>query len=347
MNKKIISALVLAGMILSTTAFASRARLGVMGQGGAGDGSYAYDNIYNIFYNPSYVNDMKNYVIFEKDADNTTFMGFASSMHGFNTAFYLNRAGANTFGSGTTYGNNPLEVVVGGDQGMKWGLGLMYARSAANTAAAVPASDKTNTAFGVRAGIQMNGLDPFASYSQGKSYSNAVTPVETKDTEFQVGLRYHYGEWVPYASYMNNKQTTTGSENKVNQWTLGLARETKLAEGARLGYAVYYQADKTTIATVERSNNRMPVEASIEADATSWLTLRAGFTYMFAKKDAGNTTNTTGAIGGTFHIGKVDADFAFGNQLNGTAGAATNTTHSPNVGFDSSTFSQIAMRYSW
>ena len=75
MNKKIISALVLAGMIMGSNAFASRSRLNVMGTGGAAAGSFYYDHIYNIFYNPSYINDMKNYVIFEKDATEAAFMG--------------------------------------------------------------------------------------------------------------------------------------------------------------------------------------------------------------------------------------------------------------------------------
>ena len=80
---------------------------------------------------------------------------------------------------------------------------------------------------------------------------------------------------------------------------------------------------------------------AIEADALSWLTLRGGVNHVLSSDN--NTQTTTTRIGGTFHVAKVDVDYAFGN---GSA-VGGNTPDSSDVGFDSGTFHQIGMRYSW
>ena len=97
MNKRIFSALVLAGMIASATAFAENAREEVLGQGGASiisdKGSFYYESSHNMFYNPSYVNDFKNWAAFEKGAAGSAEFGFASSMMNMNMGLYFNRFG--------------------------------------------------------------------------------------------------------------------------------------------------------------------------------------------------------------------------------------------------------------
>ncbi len=343
MNKNIISALVLAGMIMGSNAFASQAREGVMGTGGnsINAGSFYYDSAYNIFYNPVYINDMKNYVIFEKDATGSGFVGTAASMHGFNWAVYMNRA--NAFGSTTAstagsalgtsaYATRPIDFVIGGDQGVKWGLGITYASNN------VTASDKKSTDMDMRAGISMNGFDPWVGFHvTGKNGA-----AENKNKGFNAGLRYHYGEWTPYAMYSNKKWEPTGGNTKNNTWLVGLGRESKLGDAARLMYALYYYKSKTessdTTATA-RKDGGLPVNVSVEADATSWLTLRAGFIHTLIGPNNNAAADTTTRVGGTFHMGKVDTDFVFGE----TGG----TVDSNSVGFDKGTFTQVSVRYSW
>jgi hypothetical protein len=333
MNKRIVSALVLAGMIASSSAFASNARNLVMGTGGADrfsdGGSFYYEDAYNFFYNPAYVNDYKNWAIFEKGTGNdAASFGFVNSMMDFNLGMFFNRNNA------LSTGTNAVDVMLGGDMGVKWGLGLTYGNRKL-------AADGSQNNLNVRAGVSVMGFDPYVNFLAIGSDKAAGTET-TKYTKMGVGLRYHYGEWTPYAAYSNNKTKTvaSGAETKDNRWIVGLGRETKIAEGARLAYAVYHSSGKVTSPGVETKFSKTPINMSIEADALSWLTLRAGANHELV----GGTGDTTARIGGTFHIAKVDVDYAFGNT---TAGATPDASDSANVGFDSATFHQIGMRYSW
>lgn len=352
MNNRIISALVLAGMIASTSAFASRARNAVMGQGGAqsvsGQGSFFYDDAYNFFYNPAYVNDYKNWVIMEKgDATSSTTdrasFGFVTSMMNFNMGIFFNRAGgiANTANT-----KQPIDLIFGGDTGVKWGVSLQYAQNIVPNAVTAGENDK-GSELNARVGISMNGLDPYISYRViGKTQVAGVDAEKYKG--YGAGLRYHFGEWTPYAAYnMNKKETATAGsedEDKTTSFLVGVGRETKLAEGARLVYSIYYVNSTNTVKDIvagtesEAKGNALPIELAVEADALTWLTLRGGVTHTLV-----GTTNktTTARVGGTFHVGKVDLDYAFGNS------AAATSIDSADIGFDSGTFHQVAMRYSW
>lgn len=343
MNKRIVSALVLAGMIASSSAFASNAREMVMGTGGADSfsngGSFYYEDAYNFFYNPAYVNDYKNWAIFEKGTGNdASSFGFVTSMMNFNMGLFFNRNAA------LTTGTNATDLMIGGDMGVKWGLGLTYGQG--TNAGVGGLTYNKSSDLSMRVGVSVAGLDPFVAFKiMGKDKLDSTDV--TKYTDMTIGARYHYGEWTPYAAYRARatKTVATGAEVKTNNFTLGVGRETKLAEGARLAYAVYWANSKVentpTAATTDRKTNNLPIEMSIEADALSWLTLRGGVNHVLSSDN--NTQTTTARVGGTFHVAKVDVDYAFGNG-NLTGG---NTPDSSDVGFDSGTFHQIGMRYSW
>lgn len=338
MNKRIISALVLTGMIATTSAFASNARLLVMGTGGADNfsngGSFYYEDAYNFFYNASYVNDYKNFAIFEKGngSDGSSF-GFVSSMMNMNLGMFFNRNAALPTGS------NATDIMIGGDMGVKWGLGLTYGVTKL-------ANDGKNESLGVRLGAQFSGFDPWANF-QVIGEDKAAGAAVTKYTRMGIGARYHYGEWTPYAAFSSGKDKTeaTGSEDKTTTMAIGLGRESKLAEGARLVYALYWVSSKNEVSTVagsEVKSSKTPIDMAIEADALSWLTLRGGVNHVLGGGDG----TTTARVGGTFHIGKADVDYAFGNTSS-TTGTTSVSPDSENVGFDSGTFHKVAMRYSW
>jgi len=333
MKKRIVSALVLAGMIASTSAFASNAREMVMGTGGADHysvgGSFYYEDAYNFFYNPAYVNDFKNWAIFEKGTGNdASSFGFVSSMMNFNMGLFFNRNAALATGS------NAVDLMLGGDAGVKWGLGLTYGNRKL-------ADDSSQNNLDVRAGVSVGGFDPFVHVLViGKDKALGADTV--KHNSIGGGLRYHYGEWTPYAAINTTKTNTiaTATEPKTTAWTIGLGRETKLAEGARLVYALYHSHGQTDTAGVKSAKlSETPIDMAIEADALSWLTLRGGVHHVLIGGDG----TTTARVGGTFHVAKVDVDYAFGN---GNA-AGGNTPDSSDVGFDSGTFHQIGFRYSW
>jgi hypothetical protein len=349
MNNRIVSALVLAGMIASSSAFASKSREMVMGRGGAdvlsSYGSFYYDSEYNMFYNPAYVNDFKNWVNIEKGAKGSAEFGFVTSMSNFNLGLFFNRAatglstgGATLTGYNTpaTLGDNALDLVIGGDAGVKWGFGATYGQSS------LTGNQESN--LDLRAGVSVNGLDPFIEYKLIGKVKNGGNDVGGQN-KLSVGTRYHFGEWVPYAVFKTEKADVEANddENKNTQFVVGVGRETKLAEGARLVYSLFYANGKQTtkVAGVEGEGkyNILPLNMAIEADVLSWLTIRGGVEHtIFASDSTVRAARDTSArIGGTFHISKVDVDYAFGN-----GGIDSN-----DIGFGNSTFHQVALRYTW
>jgi hypothetical protein len=338
MKKSIIALLLALSFTAGSDAFASRARLLVTGTGDAGmildgaGGSFYTEDAYNMFYNPSYVNDYKDWGIIERSqtgavADNP-FGGFVTSMMNTNVGVFFNRTTyLPTFSTATRAAMRPIELMVGGDHGVKWGLGLAYAR--AGTVQGV-SQDLT-----LRLGAQFDGFDPFLTYKiMGKEKAGTA---DNKFKDMMAGFRYHWGEWVPYAAY---RQTKTNGNTQANSWGLGMGRNTKVAEGVKLNYGFgFWRTGKRTGQSV------VPIDLSVEGDATSWLTLRAGLNYRLYDQIA-KTTQTdasTGRLGATFKWNKLSMDWAVGTG----AGVGAEALDAPTFGFDSQFFAATSLQYSW
>lgn len=351
MNKRILALFLAVGVIAGSDAFASRARLLVLGSGdadfitgGSGDGGSLYvDDAYNMFYNPSYVNDYKDWGIIEK-AKTTAVAGtsraqggFVTSLANLNVGVFFNRS---SYLSSTTQGGltgaantRPIELFVGGDAGVKWGLGLGYSRF----------KNATGTASDLRVslGAQFDGFDPFFKIAVFSKDTASTASTENKHQHWMGGFRYHWGEWVPYAAVRRDRNL--GVTN-TNAWGIGLGRNTKVAEGVKLNYGVGFWRNAAAKGTALANTNRIPVDVSIEGDATSWLTLRAGLSHRIWDQTSRttNTDSTTGRLGATFNFGKLAMDWAVGS---GTAGAESLDNSS--FGFDGGLFTAASLQYRW
>ena len=400
MNKRILSAIVLTGMIATSSAFASRARINVMGTGDAGQflqgGSFIYDDAYNMFYNPAYVNDFKNWVTIEKRGVGATNEGgFVTSFMNMNVGFFFNRTdafnvpfntvttGAFSTTTGAQDGVRPIDLIIGGDAGVKWGLGLSYANGSGGTLTQ-PGGLFTGTAtkassLTARAGVSVADFEPFVAFRIiGKEEDKNEEPGRTlknEESDMQAGLKYHYGEWTPYAAYRILKGEKSGSATaanngdtyEANSMAVGLARNSKIGENTRMIYSVAFNRLKVTDyralnTAVKQDAGRtvIPVDLSLESDLSGWFTIRGGLQYRLMDRTSGINTSsstpsilgstttavigtqadaTTARIGGTIHAGKADVDFSFGNSTNGADGA--------NIGFDSQTFTNVSLTYRW
>ncbi len=131
--------LVIAGLaVLSTNAFASKARMEALGQGNA---SFYIQDSRSIFINPAMVNETKNYVVTEWGTSVTAGTdtnqapraegGFFREMGTFSYGLYLgnNSSAQDHSGAGATYlrQSNAMDLFIGGDMGMKWGAKVHYA----------------------------------------------------------------------------------------------------------------------------------------------------------------------------------------------------------------------------
>ncbi len=368
---KRIVALSVAGLVLmaSGDAFASRARILTMGQGAAigvlpnTHGTFYYDDNYNIFYNPSYVNDVKNFAIVEKwnnygttgtGAEGGVFTNFGSISAG----LFFNRITAleGTYGAGANNATNPagvsdaelqpIEIFVGGDMGVKWGLGFMYGKAQA-------AKDRTATEMALSAGAQIEGFEPFARLTfAGKD--KTVENVENKFGGFTVGTRYKWGEWIPYAAFVSRNQTLQGqAKQSVNAWGVGIGRTMKATETTSLNYAISYWSGRNrtelgtaTSETLGLNRQALPINVSIESQFASWITGRAGLQYFLVDRQ-GETTNASdvdAALGASFNFDKVSFDWAVGT---GSNNPGTENVDNAVFDFTGGLFTAASLSYSW
>lgn len=352
MKARLLTVLLALGMICSSNAFASRARILVMGQGDGGfflpaDTSFLIDDERNVFYNPSYTNDFKNWGIIEKsNAPGITGEGgMVTAISSYSLGAYFNRGDSET-GFAEAANMRPIDVLFGGDTGtMKYGLGLNYGNFDDGAGAGV------SQALTLNVGLQLMDLEPFGWYRIiGNDYESLGAAGEAHDKSWGVGFRYKMGEWTPWAGFRSDSTEDVASGNNVTDykaWIVGIGRNTKIAEGARLAYSLSYVHANAPSAAM----NVVPINTAIEGDALSWLTLRAGLGFNWWDR-AENTTltdNTSARIGATMHFGKADFEFAVGRNadLSSTAETANtskvagvNSGNSNNAGslLDSQTF---------
>lgn len=369
MNKKILALILAVGMVAGSQAFASRARLLVLGTGDAGQaldtqgngGSFLTEDAYNMFYNPSYVNEYKDWAIVEKTGgplvSGETFTangvnpsqtavtsttqraegGFVTGIANLNLGLYMNRVTQlENWTQANALNMHPIDLTIGGDMGVKWGLGLSYAN--------FKKEDKSNTNLDVRFGAQVEGFDPFISF---KAIGNEKVGVDKKHKDMSIGTRYHYGEWTPYLMFRQSKYDGNTTRNALG---LGTARKMKVAEGVRVeyGFGLWKRSNKsytTNTTGFTRGHNRLviPVDVAVEGDATSWLTLRGGVSYNLWDREQGNTSSdvTTGRLGAGLHFGKMTFDWAIGST------AGTENLDGQTFDFANGLFSAASLSYNW
>lgn len=296
MTKKIVAVLALS--LVASSAFASQAKNIVTGAGDGGlflsgngmGGSFYTNDEYNIFWNPAFINGQKNWAIIENGVNSGTSAGFVTDMSNLNVGVFFNRPN----GSIATNGGQAVDVVVGGDMGFKWGVGLTQTLS---QDASAPASTTR-----LKAGVVMGDFEPFISYDLKNSTGGAA---EVKSEDMMVGTRYHYGDWTPYVAYRMAKAVSTQTDSTTHLG-LGLGRMAKMGDLSMMYSLGYFSATTGNAKAAE-----IPLELTIQGDAASWLTARAGFKHDI-RSFGSATAATSTTLGGSFHMGKADLDMVVG-----------------------------------
>lgn len=306
MTKKIVAVLALS--LVASNAFASQAKNIVSGGGDGGNilggvgmnGSFYTNDEYNIFWNPAFINGQKNWAIVESGDTSNFSGGFVTGMGSFNVGAFLNRPVVN--------GGQALDLIVGGDMGVKWGVGLTQTLSQNN--------NNTASSTIVKAGAVVADFEPFVSYAV-KNNANGATD---DASDFTVGTRYHVGEWTPYAAYRD-------SDANGSTWGLGLGRNAKMGD-VSMDYSLsYWNTD---------AGWTLPLNMVFSAEATSWLVVRGGFQHV-VRGAAATGVN----FGGTFKLGKADLDMVVGR-----GGAGISATDTNGFGF-SNLFANAGLTYRW
>ncbi|MGE0614148.1 MAG: hypothetical protein AB7P04_00785 [Bacteriovoracia bacterium] len=354
LKERIIIVLMAGAAIAAVTlnpAYASRSKVLVSGAGDGGmilggtgsSGSLYTDSVYNMFYNPSYINDYGQWAIIEKTNGTAPGGGAAAAADGgfvmafanVNFGFFFNRvdgtSGFNVGSFNNRFNFRPFDFTLGADMGgVKWGLGLTYGGFKGATI--------TDKDLQIRLGAQWAGLDPFIGFTAVGNGNVGGTDTTVKD--FTAGLRYHWGEWLPYFAYMQN---STGGNVVAKNWGIGFGRNTRMSDVVKLDYSVgFWRA-------TQASTSRVPFSLTVEGKLTSWCALRGGVQYNFLDQTNGvsNADSTKGRIGASFFTDGLSLDWALGNIATQASASEAGRIDSTAFALDSALFTSASLTYKW
>ena len=362
--------LVIAGLaVLSTNAFASKARMEALGQGFQ---SLYIQDTRSVFINPAAVNDNKNYIVTEWGTSGTTDAdtapraegGFFREMGTFSYGLYLGNDDS-TVASGHNFltQSNALDLFVGGDMGMKWGAKLHYSASKDEQGAFA----KKHDALGVGMGVIHGDMEGYVNLDlSDKATGSTVVGDESKQKlSMQVGGSYKMAGWSLLADYSSaereeNDNGGAKTTKKSSNIYVGAGRIHEMAAGSRLITDVGFQsnvAEDSSGAGTKTTTTNVPVTLGMEVDSTSWLTLRGSV----GQNIIGSAKNKDGKVatianstainaGATLNFGKLKVDGVIGNSTTGstTVGAVTtNTTSKVGVLSSNSLMSRVGVTYSF
>ena len=354
MKKQIVLATGLA--LLSTSAFATKARMEALGQD-ADRGSFYIDDSRNVFRNAAHVNTMKNYIITEWGTDGTGDTAAAPQAEGgvfkeagnFAWGLYMgNTIGHQTTertGGGTTSNanfqnrDNELNLFLGGDMGVEWGVNLGYSNNKSKPAT----FEKTQSALGLGLGVVAGDLAAWANLDLSDKSEGAVVAGDKweADLGMHLGVTYNVSGMTVFVEYDKTgserslvSDATFKPEQSDTEIEVGVGRVYEHSATSRMFAEVSYlnrkAEDKTgATTTTEVKTTGLPVTFGFETDATSWLTLRGSVTQRLPFMNKTETTTTGAAAtentvantadvaaGATLNFGKLKVDGFIGNDAN-------------------------------
>jgi len=246
-----------------------------------------------------------------------------------------------TGGGGFQEVANRLDLFVGGDMGLEWGVNFNLS-STNDKGVGFPGIERKQSGMGVGLGVIMGDLTVHTNLAL-KDESNGSSTAAGDKWEGQLGLNvgatYKVGAYTAYGDYKKGGHdatvATVKTETSSTNMRFGFGRVHELS-GGRWFYDVNYYAIKTEIKVTagkdEIKSNRIPLTVGFEADANSWLTVRGSVTQSLrgsgehnrAVTDPGGVANnktvqdpttTAVAVGLTLNFGKL--------KIDGTVGANT------------------------
>lgn len=346
MKKKL--GIVLALAVMSTSAFASKARLISLGEDS--QGSYYIDDLRNVFLNPAAVNDHNGTATLEfgsntDDSDSTakSEAGIWQKSGNFNYGVYL--GGANSkyddLRSGITVHqaaadghqvevDNSGELFIGGNAGMKWGASLLFSQSEDEAAA----TQSEQELMILKLGIIKNKMQAFLHFvSSNEAEDTSASQKFESDSDITLGFSYDLSSWRAFAEVRSYEyDDADGDNNNVERMdiTLGMGKTKNLSNKTKLYTKVELTQETMEEAAVETSSMVIPLTVAIEADVKNWLTLRGSVAQNIwgeaedANKKKSTPTGTTNVnAGATLKFGDLSIDGVLG--ANNGSGNVANT----------------------
>lgn len=325
----LIAALALA----ATPAMASKARLSAL------NNAAHLEDIQDTLKNPSKVTKHGDWLTFEMGTNSYTAAsqaepraegGFARGAGDARYGFYLghhatwvtetrtNNAPVSLTGTNYLTNENPINIFYGDKAGeIAWGVGLDYSSSDKK------ASKLKQSAVGVNLGATADVWDAYLQLGLVNTYKNDFTAGSEVDFKGKTGIvlggNYHMDTLtINGLVSMNGGKETVGTADTMDRtmstYNLGVVNSHK-SEGSDFFYGANYvmTSDKNgTGAENKIETSSLPVFAGIEADATSWMVLRASVKQNFI---LGSNKTTTAGAGGDADTITQDTTVAAGAGL--------------------------------
>lgn len=370
MKKQIAIAMGLA--VISTSAFATKARLEALGED-AGGSQFISDNR-NVFLNPATVNYHKDFVTFEwgdtdtgvaatspdtdaaatPHAEGGFFKASGNMAYGVyfgsesNTSNRL-RGAAGVVDSGGNFVDeeNNIDLFVAGDAGIQWGANLTYTSSKNEQDATEPEQQAMRATVGAITGD----IEAFADVGLANTAESSVAEFEG-ESSLDAGASYAMGD-VTYMARFQIIQAQDGNSDEFkaqNIW-VGAAKNYRLNDKSNVWVSGWYKTDNSecegAFATngacdgtaEEKKDSYVPINVAVEVAVKEWLTLRGSVGQnLIGTTDNGDdkatiSDSTTVAAGASLNWGDFQVDGLIGNMnTNATGNNTVGSTDTENGG---------------
>ncbi len=191
---------------------------------------------------------------------------------------------------------NPLNVYYANKMGeMQWGLGLNYSNSEDKVAKNKSISTGLNASISSTAGWEAQlGLGIAGEATNADTIKYEQKSPMLLSGGYWMDTMFIFGKYEMYGAKSSNKVTgAAGAEIDFNAMSIGVVNSHK-KDGADFFYGVsYVMTTNKTKDGPKTEKTMLPVVIGIEADATSWMVLRASVTQNILI----DTTKTTPATG--------------------------------------------------
>jgi hypothetical protein len=300
-------------MLLSTSAFATKARLQALGEDK--DGSYFISDYRNIYINPSELNSMSNSVVVEWGSSGNTLLAGDASLdpddtpkaqggviHGLSNGMKLGvilgdetdvasltrMLASNVYGGTTSTkflktADNVIDLFVAGQSSFNWGANLLYTSS----------KDESNgikqNAYAARLGANQGAWNAHMLIALGAKAENTSTaklPTYKGNFGARIGGGYDISTmnkvFGMYENYSWKQDNVTDPERtaKFSKGILGVGHTEKLSDSSTMFakaqvemVAIEVEAVSTLVAA-KIDRLALPLSVGFEHTATDWLILR-------------------------------------------------------------------------
>ncbi len=336
--------------LLSASAFASKARVAVVGVSNS-----KADDVQDVFVNPAKMFGFSDMLTIEYGAAGNEEGGIFRSHGDAKYGVYLGHKSpgfarlttiANTAGLGLLTEQNPFELFYGQKNGdMRYAASLVYSNAENKT------NNRKTSTTGIRLGAATDVWEAYLGLGLMGEAKNSGTPATSakNDMSVLVGGQYAVSDLLYYGSVdqssgkINNG--TTDTKLTYSLITVGVESKTK-GDASHFFYGLKYNMLSTKAASTpeeKTTTSNLPLYAGIEADAATWLVLRGSVQQSVLinnNKVEGATPSETSGLNDT--TAALGAGFKFGKMFIDTSLAAGGGTMS-SVDFGT----QASLNYTW